>query len=62
MESGTSASFLRKNHTFHHPAGGSNIGKQKYRLTPDLDRTKISTLPHTAASTSKPGYSQVQKK
>jgi hypothetical protein len=38
-------SFLRKNHTFCHPTGGSDIGKQKYGSTPDPDRTKISTLP-----------------
>jgi hypothetical protein len=37
--SGASVSFLKKNHTFCHPTGGSDIS------TPDLDRTKISTLP-----------------
>jgi hypothetical protein len=55
-------SFLRKNHTFHHLAGGSYIGKQEYGSTPDLDRTKISTLSHTAASVSEPSCSQARKK
>jgi hypothetical protein len=39
--SSTSASFLRKNHTFLHPTGGADIEKQKYGSTPGLDRTKM---------------------
>jgi hypothetical protein len=35
--SGTSALFLRKNHTFRHPTSGSDIRKQKYGSTPNLD-------------------------
>jgi hypothetical protein len=27
--SGKSASFLKKNHTFHHPTGGLDIGRRK---------------------------------
>jgi hypothetical protein len=45
MGSGTSASFFRKNHTFHHPTGGTDIKKQKDGLTLDPDRTKMVTLP-----------------
>jgi hypothetical protein len=55
-------SFLRKNHTFYYPAGGSNIGNRKYGSIPDLDRTKISTLPQTIAFASEPGHNRVQKK
>jgi hypothetical protein len=60
--SGALASFLRKNLTFRHPTGGSNIEKWKYGLIPDPERTKISTLPHTAASASEPSCSRVWKK
>jgi hypothetical protein len=62
MGSGAPVSFLRKNHTLRHPIGGSNIEKQKYELTPGPDRTKMSTLPHTTASTFEPYHSRVQKK
>jgi hypothetical protein len=57
-----SASFLRKKHTFRHPVGGPDIGKRKYGSTLDLDQTKISTLPNTTVSMSKPGRSWAQKK
>jgi hypothetical protein len=43
--SGTSASFLRKNHTFCHPVGGSDIGKQKYGLTPGQTRQRYQHCP-----------------
>jgi hypothetical protein len=62
MGSGASASFVRKNHIFHHPTGGSNTGKRKYGSTPDPDHTKISTLPHTAASVFEPDRSRARKK
>jgi hypothetical protein len=58
MGSGASASFLRKNHSFRHPTGGLDIERWKYGSTPDLNQTKISTLPHTIASTSEPDRSQ----
>jgi hypothetical protein len=32
--SGTSASFLRKNHSFHHTTGGLETERQKYGLVP----------------------------
>jgi hypothetical protein len=54
MGSGVSASFLRKNHTFYHPTGGSDIEKQKYGSSPDPDQTKMSTMSHTATSMSEP--------
>jgi hypothetical protein len=54
--SGASALFLRKNHTFRHPASGSDIRKQKYGSTPNLDRTKISTLPLPCLSPAAAGH------
>jgi hypothetical protein len=54
MGSSALASFLRKNNTFHHLTGGSNIKKQKYGSTLDPDQTKMSTMRHTAASAFEP--------
>jgi hypothetical protein len=62
MGSGASALFLRKNHSFHHLTGWLDIKKCKYGSIPDPERTKILTLPHTAASASKLGYNRAWKK
>jgi hypothetical protein len=62
MGSGASVLFLRKNHTFHHLTRGSDIEKWKYRLTPSLDWTKMSTLPHIVTSASEPCRNWAQKK
>jgi hypothetical protein len=40
-----SVSFLRKNHSFSHPSGGTDIGIWKWGSTPCLDLMKMSTLP-----------------
>jgi hypothetical protein len=60
--SGASALFLEKNHTFCHPTEGFDIEKWNYGLILDPEQTKISTLPHTAASVSVPGRNRAWKK
>jgi hypothetical protein len=51
--------FLIKNHTFHHPSGGPDVGRGKKGSTPRPDLTKMSTLPKVAASVPEPCYSRV---
>jgi hypothetical protein len=51
--------FLRKNHTFRHPSGGSDIGRWKYGSTPHPDLTKMSTPPKAATSSPEPYYSRM---
>jgi hypothetical protein len=53
-ESDVSASFLQKNHTFHHPIGGLDIGRRKYGSTPGPNQTKMSTLPEATISAPEP--------